>query len=228
MTTPGQASICTPIPIVLDGKTGNCFGITSLSHMTWTTTTPRTSTRFSVNSRTDRLVRERRRSALSMEKLTTCVQRAVYHATERRGAATTSPCACAPRQILGGDEWNSGAFSPKLNPLVMPANDQWCSTNMKDKEPPSLRRRTRRKSYSAARSITAFSGRAGLTDDAATGANAGDMHLHPARCRSCCYRFRSDIHGRNGRFLRRRPQPQSSAALRYGRLIQGRHHHSAQ
>ena len=50
---------------------------------------------------------------------------------------TTSPMRVCPG-ILGGDEWNSGAFSPKLNLLVMPANDQWCSTNMKDKEPPSV------------------------------------------------------------------------------------------
>jgi alcohol dehydrogenase (cytochrome c) len=50
---------------------------------------------------------------------------------------TTSPLKVCPG-ILGGDEWNSGAFSPKLGLLVMPANDQWCSTNMKDKDPPSV------------------------------------------------------------------------------------------
>jgi alcohol dehydrogenase (cytochrome c) len=50
---------------------------------------------------------------------------------------TTSPLKVCPG-ILGGDEWNSGAFSPKLGLLVMPANDQWCSTNMKDKYPPSV------------------------------------------------------------------------------------------
>jgi alcohol dehydrogenase (cytochrome c) len=50
---------------------------------------------------------------------------------------TTSPLKVCPG-ILGGDEWNSGAFSPKLGLLVMPANDQWCSTNMKDKNPPSV------------------------------------------------------------------------------------------
>jgi PQQ-dependent dehydrogenase (methanol/ethanol family) len=40
--------------------------------------------------------------------------------------------------ILGGNEWNSGAFSPKLSLLVVPANDQWCTMNMKDSEPPSV------------------------------------------------------------------------------------------
>jgi len=50
---------------------------------------------------------------------------------------TTSPLRVCPG-ILGGDEWNSAAFSPKLSLLVVPANDQWCSTNMKDKEPPSI------------------------------------------------------------------------------------------
>lgn len=39
---------------------------------------------------------------------------------------------------LGGDEWNSGAYSPKLGLLVIPANDEWCSMNMKDTEPPSI------------------------------------------------------------------------------------------
>jgi alcohol dehydrogenase (cytochrome c) len=40
--------------------------------------------------------------------------------------------------ILGGNEWYSGGFSPKLNLLVVPSNDQWCTMNMKDKEPPSV------------------------------------------------------------------------------------------
>jgi alcohol dehydrogenase (cytochrome c) len=39
---------------------------------------------------------------------------------------------------LGGDEWNSGAYSPKLGLLVVPANDQWCSMVKKNKEPPSV------------------------------------------------------------------------------------------
>ncbi len=39
---------------------------------------------------------------------------------------------------LGGDEWNSGAYSPKLSLIVVPSNDQWCSMVMKDKEPPSV------------------------------------------------------------------------------------------
>lgn len=50
---------------------------------------------------------------------------------------TNSPLKVCPG-ILGGDEWNSGAYSPKLSLLVIPANDQWCSMNMKDKEPPSI------------------------------------------------------------------------------------------
>ena len=39
---------------------------------------------------------------------------------------------------LGGDEWNSAAYSPKLGLLVVPSNDQWCSMVMKEKEPPSV------------------------------------------------------------------------------------------
>jgi alcohol dehydrogenase (cytochrome c) len=38
---------------------------------------------------------------------------------------------------LGGNEWNSAAYSPKLNLLVVPSNDQWCSQIKKDTEPPS-------------------------------------------------------------------------------------------
>ena len=51
--------------------------------------------------------------------------------------STTTPLKVCPG-ILGGNEWNSGAFSPKLSLLVVPANDQWCTMNMKDKEPPSV------------------------------------------------------------------------------------------
>ncbi len=50
---------------------------------------------------------------------------------------TTSPLKVCPG-ILGGDEWNSGGYSSKLSLIVVPANDQWCSTNMKDPEPPSI------------------------------------------------------------------------------------------
>jgi alcohol dehydrogenase (cytochrome c) len=50
---------------------------------------------------------------------------------------TTAPLKVCPG-ILGGDEWNSGAYSPKLGLLVMPANDQWCSNNRKDNDPPSI------------------------------------------------------------------------------------------
>ncbi|MFY9529724.1 MAG: PQQ-binding-like beta-propeller repeat protein [Candidatus Acidiferrales bacterium] len=38
---------------------------------------------------------------------------------------------------LGGNEWNSAAYSPKLNLLVVPSNDHWCSQIRKDTEPPS-------------------------------------------------------------------------------------------
>jgi alcohol dehydrogenase (cytochrome c) len=40
--------------------------------------------------------------------------------------------------ILGGDEWNSGAYNPKLNLLVVPSVDHWCSMIKKDTEPPSI------------------------------------------------------------------------------------------
>jgi alcohol dehydrogenase (cytochrome c) len=53
-----------------------------------------------------------------------------------------APISATPIRVcpgtLGGDEWNSGAYSPKLNLLVVPSNDQWCSEVMKDKEPPSV------------------------------------------------------------------------------------------
>src|SRR5260370_23781414 len=39
---------------------------------------------------------------------------------------------------LGGDEWNSAAYSPKLSLLVVPSNDLWCSMNQKDTDPPSV------------------------------------------------------------------------------------------
>ena len=40
--------------------------------------------------------------------------------------------------ILGGDEWNSGAYNSKLNLLVVPSIDHWCSTISKDSEAPSV------------------------------------------------------------------------------------------
>jgi alcohol dehydrogenase (cytochrome c) len=50
--------------------------------------------------------------------------------------------------ILGGNEWYSGAYSPKLSMIVVPSNDLWCSMNMKDKEPPSVAKaNTGEKSY---------------------------------------------------------------------------------
>jgi len=50
---------------------------------------------------------------------------------------TNTPMKVCPG-ILGGNEWNSGGYSPKLAMLVVQANDQWCSMNMKEKEPPSI------------------------------------------------------------------------------------------
>jgi len=40
--------------------------------------------------------------------------------------------------ILGGDEWNSAAYSPKLSLLVVPSDDLFCSMNQKDHDPPSI------------------------------------------------------------------------------------------
>ena len=40
--------------------------------------------------------------------------------------------------ILGGDEWNSAAYSPKLSLIVVPSDDLYCSMNQKDKDPPSV------------------------------------------------------------------------------------------
>lgn len=38
---------------------------------------------------------------------------------------------------LGGDEWNSAAYDPALNLLVVPANDHWCGQIVKEKEAPN-------------------------------------------------------------------------------------------
>ena len=37
---------------------------------------------------------------------------------------------------LGGSEWNGPAFSPTLNELVVPSDDNWCSNIKKDVQPP--------------------------------------------------------------------------------------------
>jgi len=37
---------------------------------------------------------------------------------------------------LGGDEWNGAAFSPALNELVVPSDDNWCANIQKDAGPP--------------------------------------------------------------------------------------------
>jgi alcohol dehydrogenase (cytochrome c) len=75
--------------------------------------------------------------------------------------------------ILGGDEWNSAAYSPKLSLIVVPSDDLFCSMNQKDKDPPSIEKaNTGEKSYFGG-PIThgSFSeGRGRLTGfDAATG-----------------------------------------------------------
>jgi PQQ-dependent dehydrogenase (methanol/ethanol family) len=49
---------------------------------------------------------------------------------------STTPVRVCPG-TLGGNEWNGAAYSPKLNMLVVPSNDQWCSQILKDTEPPS-------------------------------------------------------------------------------------------
>jgi alcohol dehydrogenase (cytochrome c) len=50
---------------------------------------------------------------------------------------SNSPIKVCPG-ILGGDEWNSAAYSPKLSLLVVPSDDLWCSMNQKDKDAPSV------------------------------------------------------------------------------------------
>ena len=50
---------------------------------------------------------------------------------------STTPIKVCPG-ILGGDEWNSAAYSPKLSLLVVPSDDLWCSMNQKDQDPPSV------------------------------------------------------------------------------------------
>jgi alcohol dehydrogenase (cytochrome c) len=49
----------------------------------------------------------------------------------------TTPTRSCPGP-LGGDEWNSAAYNPALNLLVVPANDQWCGQLQKDKDAPSV------------------------------------------------------------------------------------------
>jgi alcohol dehydrogenase (cytochrome c) len=50
---------------------------------------------------------------------------------------TNDPIKVCPG-ILGGDEWNSAAYSPKLSLIVVPSGDLWCSMNQKDKDAPSV------------------------------------------------------------------------------------------
>jgi alcohol dehydrogenase (cytochrome c) len=85
---------------------------------------------------------------------------------------TNTPIKVCPG-ILGGDEWNSAAYSPKLSLIVVPSDDFYCSMNQKDQEPPSIEKaNTGEKSYFGG-PIThgAYSeGRGRLTGfDAATG-----------------------------------------------------------
>ena len=74
---------------------------------------------------------------------------------------------------MGGDEWNSAAYSPKLSLIVVPSDDLYCSMNQKDKDPPSIEKaNTGEKSYFGGPIIHgAYSeGRGRLTGfDAATG-----------------------------------------------------------
>lgn len=43
---------------------------------------------------------------------------------------------------LGGTEWNGASFSPKLNLLVIPSNNNWCSEIQKNAEAPSAEKAT--------------------------------------------------------------------------------------
>ena len=68
-------------------------------------------------------------------------------------AATTTrinaeaPASLTPIHVcpgtLGGTEWNGAAYSPKLNILVIPSNDNWCSEIQKTSEAPSAEKATR-------------------------------------------------------------------------------------
>jgi alcohol dehydrogenase (cytochrome c) len=53
-----------------------------------------------------------------------------------------APISATPIRVcpgtLGGDEWNSGGYNPKLNLLVVPTDDKWCSMVQKDAVPPSI------------------------------------------------------------------------------------------
>lgn len=55
--------------------------------------------------------------------------------TNAEARTSLSPVQACPGP-LGGDEWNSAAYNPTLNLLVVPANDEWCGQLVKDKEPP--------------------------------------------------------------------------------------------
>lgn len=57
-----------------------------------------------------------------------------------------APASLTPIRVcpgtLGGTEWNGAAYSPKLNILVIPSNDNWCSEIQKNSEAPSAEKAT--------------------------------------------------------------------------------------
>ena len=53
--------------------------------------------------------------------------------------ASVTPVHVCPG-TLGGTEWNGAAYSPRLNLLAIPSNDNWCSEIRKDTEPPSAKK----------------------------------------------------------------------------------------
>ena len=74
---------------------------------------------------------------------------------------------------LGGTEWNGAAFSPKLNLLVIPSNDNWCSEIQKNAEGPSAEKATHGQGpyFGGPMSHPSFTDATGWLDafDAATG-----------------------------------------------------------
>ena len=144
---------------------------------------------------------------------------------------TTTPIKVCPG-ILGGDEWNSAAYSPKLSLLVVPSDDLCCSMNQKDKDPPSIEKaNTGEKSYFGG-PIThgAFTeGRGRLTGfDAATGKERWRYESPTLLVAGVAVTASNLVFtGEVGGFFdaRRRPIGQGSAPLRFGRQRSGRRHY---
>ena len=61
--------------------------------------------------------------------------------TNADASASLAPIHVCPG-TLGGTEWNGAAYSPRLNLLVIPSNDNWCSEIKKDAEGPSAEKAT--------------------------------------------------------------------------------------